>query len=983
MPDRVERSRRSRTRLALLIAALLLLYATFQAEFESAGQAPVSRPQTPPTPRRETPAPVIAPVPLRGTARGIRPHVPLGAFRAEPATPPIAGRAPTPLAARAVAPPAAPTARRRMSGPPALPADYQTAIPETMFAPDPERSAAGNAGLYELQLGRLARRVVKVRQPDGNLLVPAGAFLALAEIKHQAAGGVVSGRLEPEGERFSINAATHEVRLGDRVIPVGPDEVKTVDGETYVSLPVLRELFGISGTIDRESAAVYVYDPERLPIARRMEREAARAILIGGERPAAPDLVLPARGGWWDGVVVTYDLRSSSQSALSESAYDVAAATAAAGGSVFLRVQGAGRSSARFDGAWTGIWPLNRWLTQLRVGDGATTGPRPQISRGVSVTNAPFARPLLVEDMPFGGTLPPDWSLEAYRGGQLIAFDSVGPSGRYLLTLPVQYGENPVDFVAYGPFGQVRTFNRTFRALPSMLSPGAFEYGVSGGACRSTVCSKNGNVDLRYGLSRRWTVRGGLDQFWRDGAAQTSHPYAGVAGAPTNALGLEAEGVVHGFVRGGIRVEPSLGLRVTADYVQYADSSGASPFVPPGARRLWSLYGRVTPSQRHPSLAFEAQGIRSETSSGTQSEARVGASALVANMLLRPYARVDRLADASGSNDHRYLGMEATILPRPALGPVLGAIWAQAQFESEDAHRPTSASLKLARNLGSIFRVESGVRWARGFPGAVFTLSLVSQLAAMRSTSLVTAPTTGEGARLDQSVAGSVVWSRNAAVALYSEPALDRGGITGRVFLDVNGDGRRQEDEPALPGTRVLVGNQWRTAGAEGRFQVWGLSPYEALVISTDTTSLASPWWVPGFGSAAVFPAPNTFRTVDIPVVIGGIVEGSLLLDDAASLLSDRTFPVLLIETTTGRRTRVETFSDGSFYRAGVRPGHYAAIVDSAALAALHLTGDTVRFTLEPGVMAAGQTPKQRREIALRAAGATVSGLRIRLRRAQ
>jgi hypothetical protein len=253
----------------------------------------------------------------------------------------------------------------------------------------------------------------------------------------------------------------------------------------------------------------------------------------------------------------------------------------------------------------------------------------------------------------------------------------------------------------------------------------------------------------------------------------------------------------------------------------------------------------------------------------------------------------------------------------------------------------------------------------------------------MRSTSLVTAPTTGEGARLDQSVAGSVVWSRNAAVALYSEPALDRGGITGRVFLDVNGDGRRQDDEPALPGTRILVGNRWRIADAEGRFQVWGLSPYEELVISTDTTSLASPWWVPGFGSAAVFPAPNTFRTVDIPVVIGGIVEGSLLLDGAGSLPSDRTVAVLLIETTTGRRTTVETFSDGSFYRAGVRPGHYAAVVDSAALAALHLTADTVRFTLEPGVMAPSQTPEQRREVALRAAGATVSGLRIILRRAQ
>jgi hypothetical protein len=982
MSDRAERFPRSRTRLALLAAALSLLYATcFIPRFNwSSEPAPIGGTQAEPSPGREDPAPIVAPAPHPDRFPDKRSRVPISASLARAPKPPVAVRAAAP---RAGTPMAAPDAVR-LTAPAALPSDYQTSIPPTGFAPEPQRSTlASDAGLYELQLGRLVRRVVRVRQPAGNLLVSAPAFLDLAEIKHQVIGGRITGRLEPSGERFTIDPAAHEVRLGNRVVPVGPHDITADDGETYVSLPVLRELFGISGTIDRESAAVYVYDPEDLPIARRMEREAARAILIGGERSAAPDLVLPSRGGEWNGVVVTYDLRSSSQSTLSASAYDIAAATAVAGGSVFLRAQGAGQGSPRFDGAWTGIWPLNRWLTQLRAGDGVTTGPRPQISRGVSVTNAPFARPLLVEDMPFAGTLPPDWSLEAYRGGQLIAFDSVGPSGRYLLTLPVQYGENPIDFVAYGPFGQVRTFNRTFRALPSMLPPGAFEYGVSAGACRSTVCSRNGNADLRYGLSRRWTVRAGLDEFWRDGAPSISHPYAGIAGAPANALGLEAEGVAHAFVRGGIRVEPSLGLRLTADYVQYADSSGASPFVPPGTRRLWSLYGRVTPSQRNPSLAFEAQGTRTETTSGTRSEARVGASALAANMLLRPYARADRVVDASGRNDRRYVGLEATILPRPALGPVLGAIWAQGQFEAEDVRRPTSASVTLARNLGSIFRVEGGVRWARGFPGALFTFSLVSQLAAIRSTSLVTAPTSGEGTRLDQSLAGSVVWSRNAAVALYSEPTLDRGGITGRVFLDVNGDGSRQEGEPVLPGTRLLVGNRWRTADAEGRFQVWGLSPYEEVVISTDTTSLASPWWVPGFGSATVLPTSNVFRKVDIPVVIGGIVEGSLLLDGATSLPADRALAVILVEAATGRRTSVETFSDGSFYRAGVRPGRYTASVDSAVLAALHLTADTVRFVLESGVPATGKTPEQRREAALRTPGATVSGLRIVLRRAR
>ena len=124
---------------------------------------------------------------------------------------------------------------------------------------------------------------------------------------------------------------------------------------------------------------------------------------------------------------------------------------------------------------------------------------------------------MVVEDLPFAGTLPPDWSVEAYRAGQLVGFDSVGPSGRYSLTLPVQYGENPVDFVAYGPFGEVRTFNRTFRALPSMVPAGAVEYAVSAGECRAWSCDAGANLDLRYGA-----IEDGELEFKRAPAQATS-----------------------------------------------------------------------------------------------------------------------------------------------------------------------------------------------------------------------------------------------------------------------------------------------------------------------------------------------------------------------------------------------------------------------------------------------------------------------------
>src|SRR5207302_12616 len=79
---------------------------------------------------------------------------------------------------------------------------------------------------------------------------------------------------------------------------------------------------------------------------------------------------------------------------------------------------------------------------------------------GVASTSAPFVRPSLVGDRRDEGALEPGggWSVEAYRGGQLLGFDSVDATGRFSVPVPVRYGENPVDFVAYGPLGEIREF---------------------------------------------------------------------------------------------------------------------------------------------------------------------------------------------------------------------------------------------------------------------------------------------------------------------------------------------------------------------------------------------------------------------------------------------------------------------------------------------------------------------------------------------
>ena len=55
-----------------------------------------------------------------------------------------------------------------------------------------------------------------------------------------------------------------------------------------------------------------------------------------------------------------------------------------------------------------------------------------------------------------------------------------------------------------------------------------------------------------------------------------------------------------------------------------------------------------------------------------------------------------------------------------------------------------------------------------------------------------------------------------------------------------------------------------------------------------------------------------------------------------------------LTEVETGRQRTMATFTDGTFYLLGVRPGRYVLTVDERVLDLLQMRAEPRRFTIEP-----------------------------------
>src|SRR5881296_1593437 len=777
--------------------------------------------------------------------------------------------------------------------------------------------------LVELQVGRAASRTVSAYRVGAEALLPVTALLQLGEAGYRLS---LDGRLEatvnPGGRRLLIDVHRDTMSLGARRVEIEPAYRFFHDNELYVGARRLGELLESRILVDWGELSVTLVDDGKLPIGWRLRREAARAAFLQRTRGVQPERALALERARWDGWVVDYSFLAAGEQPLGGGAYSVGLGADALGGSLELGVQSVGTTGdahARGSGSWTGVWRDGQWVKQLRLGDGFTTGPRLRSQRGLLVTNAPYLRPSLLGATRYDGQLDPGWSVEAYRGADLVGLDSTDRQGRFAVDLPVRYGDNPVDFVAYGPLGEVRQFNRTYRVLTELLPARQFEYGFSAGRCTAPTCRATGNLDLRYGITERWTVRAGVEQFWRDSLANRTHPYMAMVLNPTNAWAVSVEGVGGASATAGVQFEPSLNLQLSAGYTAYAHDT-APALQAPALRSAWGVTGFLRPIPASGFFFLDGQFGGTRTATGGTTTARLGASVQAHDVRLVPFVRLLRDAPAGGV---------ATTSP----------------FAGLDV---------FARPLWSGVRLEVGVGKLHGSPGATFTFTLSSYLPAVRTLTLVSAPTAG-GTTASQFVQGSVLWNRSNGRLTYAPgPSLERAGLTGRVFLDENANGRRDPGEPAVPGVRVLVGSNSARSDSSGWFGVWDLVPFEPVLVTVDSLSIDSPLLVPAFGAVSIEPGPNRFRTLDIPLVRAGVVEGRLRRATPQGPQGLAGVTLILTDRRTGERRSFTTFSDGDFYTLGMKPDVYDLTVDARVLEALHASAQPLRLTVAPTTTGAG-----------------------------
>jgi hypothetical protein len=794
-------------------------------------------------------------------------------------------------------------------------------------------------GLFDVSVPGLPEQSVPVLvTPRGKFLLPVRTLLDPLGVPYRIASD--SGVLRvtrPAGigsaSVWWVGARRLEVAT---VAPLDSDDVYVDGANVYLAANRFAGLIEATVDIDVGTLGISIRRDGGFPAQIKLdarERRRAEALRNLDSESDLPAGGVPFRGRTGAGVV-EWAMGGPLHRTSAPSTLDLRGGMGLQGG--MLQVHGTvamggvegGTSLLDRELTYRRVFPGQRWLQQLQLGNVVSDGAEARPIRGITLTNAPFVRGLHFDEVAFSRPLPPGWEYEIYEGSQLVGYTD--DSRKEPPTVPLQYGTTPLRVRLYGPAGEIVESNVSYVIPVEQLRAGEWQYAAGAGRC-VLQCTGMWYADLRRGVTRDLTVQAGADA-QRDSGWQSVRPYGAVSylPAPGWTAALQArresyvrasvqsftEGHVNGSLTTGLNLPGEGGVAITTgtDAMWFAQSTFRfTGILPRLTQRTFLLSSRVEAPQH---------GGDSRWDVAATAPMRVGW--LEMGVQSDPFA----VATATPSN-----GPLVRVAPTIALGS------------------------KVFRQLTyPIIRLEAGlqhnhlVQWESALsvqPGRGFVSLTVRHAPGLGGTQLslggsyafglgrVLGRVSQHGGQLDggYSATGAVAFGSVRRATPLEYGGLGLSGVEGRVFRDLDGDGRLGPKDEPVRGATVRIGGLVTRTDSSGRYSVWNVLPYQAVNVQIDTLSLEDPAWVPALPARTLRPSPQQFTGVDFALVrtreiAGVLVPGAKIATTAGVGLELRDMEGGALHTT-------RTFSDGAFYIGRVRPGHYRLVVTKSSAAAL------------------------------------------------
>jgi hypothetical protein len=719
-----------------------------------------------------------------------------------------------------------------------------------------------------------------------------------------------TGWLLSESRLITLDRDQNIVQIVNKNVGLAANDIRDTPEGWCVDTKALTKWLGVSVTPDLSNSLLMLKADFKLPFELAEERK-ERAGKIRTARtfdldtmPQASDPIRPWREPSIDVVASTGVTKDKLRGATFDARYEIFASGEIFSGSFDARLSSNDNAVPqslrlrvyRTDPQASLLGPLK--ATHYAVGDvsiaSTSLGSQGSVGRGAYVTNRPVERPENFDRTTVRGELPEGWEAELYRNDQLLMFMASRGDGRYeFLEVPLQFGQNRIEVVLYGPQGQVR---RESKLIPVGLDsiPPKITYFWAGAqqAGRDLVnfgdrpmqdgSGWRGGVGVERGLNSRTSISAAFSTsmylrrrrhaleaslrrslgpaLWEFSAASDlmgGYALRNQALAQIGETYLSAETAWFGKGYQSERFEIGLKrqLSLSADHSFKFGATTLPIHIDARQRlrangdKLWDIGTRLTFNINNILVSTELEWEKDILKSGINSPDRLDAnlrlSGRIGGLRLRGETEFG-LKGASGLRESKLTGE-----------------WRSTDKAEWRAELGYNAPLKRGRaSLGYTRKFEK--------------FALTGQFEAASDGSVAAG----------LNLAFSIGPDPRGGYRLASDKLASMGQAIAIVYQDQNGDGIRQASEPLEKSVELTAGLNGKglPTDATGASFIDGLQPFHPVLIGIDSSSLSDPFMQPATPGVVVTPRPGVAMLVELPLVAAGEISGTLQRESGGNL---------------------------------------------------------------------------------------------------
>ncbi|MDI6767432.1 MAG: hypothetical protein QME52_11470 [Bacteroidota bacterium] len=808
----------------------------------------------------------------------------------------------------------------------------------------------------DLTIRDIGRAEFDILSKDGKIYLPLLSIFNFIKVKvdYMPQTGMVEGFYLNRNNPYNINPTTNSYQISGIVGSISPVDYITTPEEFYLRQELFDHIFGLKMEYSPRALSVKFRTRVKLPIFLERERELARR----RQQMFAPkeaEYTLPRLPWIFGGGRLDWNLTASA-STIGSPRYDYSfrLGNQFLGGNLESSIHATVNRPITIDNVSTRLQYAfldQRVLNQIVIGNIITTGFQPHNIFGAEITNRPAPRRLFFAEDIFSDFIGSNQTIDFYQRGMLMASQITPAEGQYQFTTLLPYGVSTFEVHAYDDFG-LETVKRYRIDVPnSMVPPGEIQYSLTGGVFRYKPHTGVGNFSALWGINSVFTMGGGIDYLNYRRNWTKIHPSLSAIARLSNITNINAFVVPTAFSRAEFSMfYPSM-LGGTVSYSLFSRNPFYNSRHAINEKTL-SLSIPLSIIAGYDMPTWQVSMFAQHTLYSTVNTWNVRAS-LHGSFEGISFRGIQSLY---WSDRTRSLTQNLTSLSIFARLPAQVFFRVTSSYDHIAGKIP-NIRVSVAKNIlkaGSIqlFVDRSFISYITTI-GAQFIYYFPFAIARVGVTKVG-----GYGVyRFVENIRGSIGYADESSDFMFDN--LNRvglGGLLVKPFLDLNGNNTQDIGESDVVKARVSSSLDWGS-GARMKYIPdigFGLSrtlPYENYLISIDPISLEDPMWVPRYKSISIISEPDKFRVIELPIVIGGIVRGSIneLAQDTLRPIAGMTVTIKSDEMINGMPVYVNsmtTFSTGEYEFIGVLPGSYNISISEDETAKLGRVAERSTITI-------------------------------------